>query len=321
MQRNALDLNAAGSKVAPPFPPIVVNRAARRPGSRLRVVLLNAAGGKRFPEIVACLKRPPLQGADVILLCETNAAGTKPSARRDVAVEMASMLGLSCAYVREFGVINESREIVGYLGNAILSAVPFDDVVAVAMHSPRTPHMLRRRRQWSSRIGTPTGIVTRMNFGGLELTVGLAHLHSRTAPAERARQLATYLESFPTTGRAVFGGDLNTTTTELSTWAHLRATAREMIVNPGRFRAPQAYEPLFEHLRAHGLEIDGVNVMNRPTFTFSGLIPRSMRPKLDWLAVRDLRPIAGSAAVFTPRSPILMRRVSDHDFVTVDLEL
>jgi hypothetical protein len=46
-----------------------------------------------------------------------------------------------------------------------------------------------------------------------------------------------------------------------------------------------------------------------------------MRPKLDWLAVRDLRPIAGTASVLTPRSPILKRRVSDHDFVTVDLEL
>jgi endonuclease/exonuclease/phosphatase family metal-dependent hydrolase len=320
MQRDALDLNTAGSKIAPPFPPIVVNRAAREPGSRLRVVLLNAAGGKRFPEIVACLKRPPLQAADVILLCETNAAGTKSSARRDVAVEMASMLEMSCAYVREFGVINESGEIRGYLGNAILSAAPFDDVVAVAMPNPRTPRMFRRNRNWS-RVGTPTGIVTRMNFSGRELTVGLAHLHSRTVPAERARQLATYLESFPASGRAVFGGDLNTTTTELSTWSHLRATAREMIVNPGRFRAPQAYEPLFEHLREHRLEIDGVNVANRPTFTFSGLIPRSMRPKLDWIAVRDLHPIAGTAAVVTPRSPRLMRRVSDHDFVTVDLEL
>ncbi len=320
MQRNALDLNAGGSKLAAPFPPIVVNRPARRPGSRLRVVLLNAAGGKRFPEIVACLKRPPLQGADVILLCEVNAKGTTPSARRDVAVEMASMLEMSCAYVREFGVINESGEIRGYLGNAILSAVPFDDVVAVAMPNPRTPRMLRRNPNWS-RVGTPTGIVTRMNFGGRELTVGLAHLHSRTVPAERARQLATYLESFPATGRAVFGGDLNTTTTQLSSWSDLRATAREMIVNPRRFRAPQAYEPLFEHLQAHRLEIDGVNVANRPTFTFSGLIPRSMRPKLDWLAVRDLHPIAGTAAVITPRSPRLMRRISDHDFVTVDLEL
>ena len=315
----ALDLNAAGSKLTPSFPPIVVNRAARRPGSRLRVVLLNAAGGKRFREIVTCLKRPALQGADVILLCEVN-AGTKPSAGRDAAAEMAAMLEMSCAYIREFGVTNPRGEIVGYLGNAILSAAPFDDVVAVAMHNPRTPRMLRRRPHWS-RVGTPTGVVTRMKFGGRELTVGLAHLHSRCAPAERARQMATFLESFPTQGRAVFGGDLNTTTTELSNGSQLWETARQMIANPARFRAPQAYEPLFDHLRDHGLEIDGVNVPNRPTFTFSGLIPRSMRPKLDWLAIRELRAIAGTAAVVTPRSPTLLRRVSDHDFVTVDLEL
>jgi endonuclease/exonuclease/phosphatase family metal-dependent hydrolase len=319
MHRNALDLTAAGAKLTPHFAPIVVNRAARRPRSRLRVVLLNAAGGKRFREIVTCLKRPALEGADVILLCEVN-AGMKPSAGRDVAAEMAAMLEMSCAYVREFGVTNPRGEIVGYMGNAILSAAPFEDAVAVPMHNPRTPRMLSRNPHWS-RVGTPTGIVTRINFGGRELTVGLAHLHSRCAPADRARQMATYLESFPAAGRAIFGGDLNTTTTELSSGSQMLATARQMIANPSRFRAPQAYEPLFDHLRAHGLEIDGVNVANRPTFTFSGLIPRSMRPKLDWLAVRELHPIAGSAAVVTPRSPILMRRVSDHDFVTVDLEL
>jgi endonuclease/exonuclease/phosphatase family metal-dependent hydrolase len=319
MHRDALDLTAAGAKLTPHFPPVVVNRAARRAKSRLRVVLLNAAGGRRFRQIVTCLKRPPLKGADVILLCEVN-AGTKPSAGRDVAAEMAAMLEMSCAYIPEFGVTNSREEIIGYMGNAILSAAPFDHVVAVAMHRPRTPPMLRRRRRWS-RKGTPTGLVTRVNFGGKELTVGLAHLHSRCVPAERARQMATYLESFPTTGRAIFGGDLNTTTMELASLAQFRATAREMIANPDRFRAPQAYEPLFEHLREHRLEIEGVNVANYPTFTFSGLIPRSMRPKLDWLAVRDLRPIAGTAAVVTPRSPILMRRISDHDFVTVDLEL
>jgi endonuclease/exonuclease/phosphatase family metal-dependent hydrolase len=319
MHRNALDLTAAGAKLTPPFPPVVVNRAARRPDSRLRVVLLNAAGGKRFREIVKCLKRPPLQAADVILLCEVN-AGTKPSAGRDVAAEMAAMLEMSCAYIPEFGVTNPRGEIVLYMGNAILSAAPFDDVVAVPMHNPRTPRLFSGQGH-RSRVGTPTGLVTRMNFGGRELTVGLAHLHSRCVPAERARQMATYLASFPAAGRAVFGGDLNTTTTELSSGSSMLATARQMITNPGRFRAPQAYEPLFECLRDHGLEIDGVNVPDRPTFTFSGLIPRSMRPKLDWLAVRDLRPVAGTAAVVPPRSPVLMRRVSDHDFVTVDLEL
>ena len=89
------------------------------------------------------------------------------------------------------------------MGNAILSAAPFDDVVAVAMHDPRTPRMLRRKPNWS-RVGTPTGIVTRVNFGGRELTVGLAHLHSRCVPAERARQMATYLESFPAIGSRGF---------------------------------------------------------------------------------------------------------------------
>src|ERR1700722_7139744 len=319
MHRDAIDLTAANAKLTPHFPPVVVNRAARRSKSRLRVVLLNAAGGKRFRDLVKCLKRPPLWSADVILLCEVN-AGAKPSAGRDVAAEMAVMLEMSCAYIPEFGVTNPRGEIVGYMGNAILSAAPFDDVVAVPMHNPRTPRMLMRKPHWS-RVGTPTGVVTRMKFGGRELTVGLAHLHSRCIPAERARQMATFLESFPTQGRAVFGGDLNTTTTELSNGSQLWATARQMITNPSRFRAPQAYEPLFDHLREHGLEIDGVNVVNHPTFTFSGMIPRSMRPKLDWLAIRELRPIAGTAAVITPRSPTLLRRVSDHDFVTVDLEL
>jgi len=55
----------------------------------------------------------------------------KPSAGRDVAAEMAAMLEMSCAYIPEFGVTNPRGEIVLYMGNAILSAAPFDDVVAV----------------------------------------------------------------------------------------------------------------------------------------------------------------------------------------------
>ncbi|MFZ0247819.1 endonuclease/exonuclease/phosphatase family protein [Candidatus Binatus sp.] len=323
MDRDARDLTTAGAKPTPYFPPIVVNRAARRrPQTRLRVVLLNAAGGRKFREILACLKRPPLQGADVILLCEVT-TGMKRMPGRELATELAEALEMSCAYVREFGLRPPGieSEIVSYMGNAILSAAPFEEVGAVAMHKPPTPMAWPRgMRDWS-RVGMPTGLVTRVKFGGEELTVGVAHLHSRCTPAERARQMATYLESFPAAGRAIFGGDLNTTTTELSSRAMMLATVRQMIANPDRFRAPEAYEPLFDHLRERGLEIEGANVAKRGTFTFSGLIPRSMRPKLDWLAVRELRPIAGTAAVVTPRSPILLRRASDHDFVTVDLEL
>jgi endonuclease/exonuclease/phosphatase family metal-dependent hydrolase len=321
MHRDALDLTAAGARPTPHFPPVVVNRPARHAGSRLRVVLLNAAGGGRFREILACLQRKPLAGADVILLCEVNAGLMRRSVGRDVAVELGAALGMSCAYVREFGFRYIGSEIETYMGNAILSSAPFEDVAAIAMYNPRPPRVLPRRDRGVTRVGGPTGLITRVKFGATEISIGVAHLHSRCTPAARARQMADYLESFPAAGRLIFGGDLNTTTTELSDRAAMAATAWQMITNPQRFRAPQAYEPLFAHLREHGLELDGVNVANRPTFTFSGLIPRSMRPKLDWLAVRELRPIAGTAAVVTPRSPILMRRVSDHDLVTVDLEL
>ena len=228
---------------------------------------------------------------------------------------------MSCAYIPEFGLRDPDGEIVEYMGNAILSSSPFEEVAAVAMHRPRTPMAWpMRMRRWT-RVGNPTGLVTRVKFGGADISVGVAHLHSRCPPAERARQMATYLESFPKSGRAIFGGDLNTTTTELSSRAMMRATVRQMIANPARFRAPQAHEPLFDHLREHALEIEGANVANQPTFTFSRLIPLSMRPKLDWLAVRELRPIEGTAAVVAPRISMLSRRASDHDFITVDIEL
>ena len=231
MHRDALDLNAAGAKLTPHFPPIVVNRAARRAKSRLRVVLLNAAGGREISRnrgvseasAAQWRRRDPAMRDQ----CGNEAIGRAATSRP----RLAATLEMSCVYIPEFGVTNRADEIVGYMGNAILSAAPFDDVIAVAMHRPRTPPMLRRRRRWS-RIGTPTGLVTRVNFGGKELTVGVAHLHSRCTPAERARQMATYLESFPATGRAIFGGDLNTTTTELSSWASLWAAARQMIANP-----------------------------------------------------------------------------------------
>jgi endonuclease/exonuclease/phosphatase family metal-dependent hydrolase len=321
MESYARDI-APAAKPAPHYPPIVVNRAPRHSGSRLRVVLLNAAGGRHFRDIAACLQRSRLRGADIVLLCEVvSKPRTARSPARDVAAELGAMLGMSCAHVPEYGLSPDGVEIGSYMGNAILSSVPFDDVAAVAMHRPRTPLAWPMKMRTWRRIGTPTGLVTTLKFSGKQVTVGVAHLHSRCAPAERARQMATYLDSFPTSGRAIFGGDLNTTTTELLNRSMIFATARQIFADPDRFHAPQTYEPLFGHLREAGLKIDGVNVPNRPTFTFSGLIPRRMRPKLDWLAVRDLHPVAGSAAVVTPRSRILMRRISDHDFVTVDIEL
>ena len=320
MEREALDLAAAPAKLTPYFAPVVANRAAKPVRSRIRVVLLNIAGGHQLSVIVDCLKRPPLDDADVILLCEADSR-TRRSRRTDIASELAAALDMSYAYVPEFGITRGDGEIFAHLGNAILCAQPLDDVVAVAMPSPRTPPLLPGLRSRFVRIGTPTGFYASARFGRETITLGVAHLNSRCTPAQRELQMASYMESFPSRGRAIFGGDLNTTTTELAGPSSLVGVAARMLASPRRFRAPERHEPLFERIKESGLEIDGVNVKNRSTFTFSGLIPRLMRPKLDWLAVRGMHPIAGTAAVIAPKQSIFSRRASDHDFVTVDLEL
>ena len=320
MDLEARDLASAGAKRTPYFPPIVVNRAARPTGSRLRVVLLNVAGGHRLSEVVACLRCPPLRDADLILLCEADSR-TLRSGRLDVASQLAAALEMSYAYVPEFGIKVGDGDIIAHLGNAILSRQPIDDVVAVAMPSVRALPLIPGFPSRFTRVGTPTGLYASARFGAQTITLGVAHLNSRCTPAERESQMASYMAAFPSSGRAIFGGDLNTTTTELKGLSSLAGVAARMIASPRRFRAPERFEPLFERMRERGLEFDGANVEYCPTFTFSGLIPRLMRPKLDWLAVRGVRPVAGTAAVIAPKRTRLSRRASDHDFVTVDIDL
>jgi endonuclease/exonuclease/phosphatase family metal-dependent hydrolase len=321
MEREALDLADPHAKLTPYYPPVVANRGARAVRSRIRVVLLNVAGGNQLRVVVDCLKRPPLDDADVILLCEAD-SGTWRSRRTDVASELAAALDMSCAYVPEFGITRTGDDqIFAHLGNAILCTQPLDDVVAIAMPSPRTPPLFPRLPSRFVRVGTPTGFYASARFGRETIILGVAHLNSRCTPAQREVQMATYMAAFPSRGRAIFGGDLNTTTTELAGPSSLARVAAQMVASPRRFRAPERHEPLFERIKEGGLEIDGVNVKYRSTFTFSGVIPRLMRPKLDWLAIRGMRPVAGTAAVIAPKQTIFSRRASDHDFVTVDLEL
>jgi len=317
MESPARIIESRQSRAAAPFSPIVVNRPARKIASaRARIVLLNAAGGHGFDVIAACLRRPPLRDADVILLCEADRLMQR-SGTRDVAGDLAALFDMSSAYVPEFAIGPSGS---AFKGNAILSAAPFEEVEAVAMPSSFTPPAGRGLKR-SSISGSPTGVIATVRFGAEKFTLGLAHLHSRCAPSERERQMAAYMAAFPRTGRAIFGGDLNTTTLELRGASAFARVAAAMLTHSRRFRSPLRYEPLFERIRERGLEIDGANAPNRGTFTFSGIIPRVFRPKLDWLALRDLRPVPGTAQVIAPRLSNFSRRASDHDFITVEVEL
>jgi endonuclease/exonuclease/phosphatase family metal-dependent hydrolase len=260
----------------PRFGPIVENRAARDPGATFKIVAFNARGGGGINGILKCLSRPPLNNPSIILLCEADSR-TARSFGHEVASVLAERLGMSCAYLPEFGFERDDGEIVAHLGNAILSAVPIRDARAIAMPSPRGlgwhPRLPRRYR----RVGSPSGLAATVNLGGAPVALGVAHLHSRCAPSERARQMSAYLAEFPQSGPAIFGGDLNTTTTQLADARALALTALRIVLDAQRFRHPESREPLFGLLRAAGLEVRGVNADGTPTFTFSKFIPTIFR--------------------------------------------
>lgn len=293
--------------------PIVVNRPSTDSGWPLRVLVFNARSGVRLEAIARCLRRPPLAGANVLLLCELDWRRRR-SHGREIAAELAAELEMSFAYMPEFGLVRRTGPITSFFGNAILSAEPLEGVKAVPLPDGfprRVPH----------RIGGPAGLIATAGFGGCQVTLGLVHLNSRWNPMGRERQMAAFLAAFPPRGPAIIGGDFNTTTTDLS---RPRATLRILshaLFRPGRLRDPMPHEPLFDRLGDCGFRVSDANVPDRPTFTFSRMVPPWMRPKLDWIAVRSLEPLPGSAAVVAPLESPLGRRFSDHDFVVCDLKI
>ncbi len=290
------------------FEPIVLNRRSAGARFPLKVVALNLQNRGRVEEVAACLQRPPLHGAGVILLSEV-AWRTRWSGRREVAAELASILGMSLVFTPSWGFkASRGGPVVCLVGCAILSAQPLIDVTTAPI-SPVPESHIRRHR-----IDRPAGIIASIVVGGREVKVGVVHLNRSGSPQFRARQMDDYLSALPPDGPAVIGGDFNTTTIGWSPLAFAKVPPL-MMTQPRRFRDPVRYEPLFARLGEAGFAIDGANLPLKPTFTFTRFTPPAMRPKLDWLAVRGLHAVPGSAAVVTPRASFLARRFSDHDFI------
>ncbi len=297
------------------FETTVVNRPSAGARFPLKVAVLNMFGGSRLDAIAACFRRPPLRDAGVILLCEADWR-TRRARGREVAAELASMLKMSFAYAPSYGVRRGGATISCFFGDAILSREPLVDVRTVALRSPPTP---RRRRRL---VGKQVGLIASAVIDRRAVTLGVAHLDRNASPRFRELQMADYLAAFPSDGPAVLGGDFNTTTIG---WAGNASAILKvlslMMTEPRRFRDPVPYEPLFERLFEAGFEIGGANAPRIPTFTFTRFIPPFLRPKLDWIAVRGIRAVPGSAAVVAPRVSPLARRASDHDLVVCEVTL
>jgi endonuclease/exonuclease/phosphatase family metal-dependent hydrolase len=294
------------------FAPIVVNRPARPLRAPLKVVAFNAQSGRDPRAIAGRLRRPPLDGADLVLISEADWR-MRRSVRHEVAAELAAELGMSFAYVPEFGVPRADAEITSFLGNAILSSRPLTDIRVISL-----PNLFLRAKM-RRLVGAPAGLTARISVNGRAIAVGTAHLNSRWDPAGRDAQMRQYLAGFPLGLPAIFGGDLNTTTVGLRGTRAFQAAALKFLRQPKRLRQPQLWEPLFARLAEAGFSIDGANQPGKPTFTFFRAIPPFMRPKLDWIALRELKPVIGSAAVVPARLSFSGPRISDHDFIVCDV--
>ena len=305
---------APGAILSAAFEPTVLNR--RPAGARfpLKVAALNLQGSGQVEVIAECLKRPPLHGVSVLLLSEV-AWHTRWSGRREVAAELASILGMSFVFAPSWGYrSSDDGRMASLKGCAILSSQPLIGVTTPPIPVMPLRHNLQRR------VDRHVGIIASIMVGGRELKVGVVHLSRSGSPQFRARQMDEYLAGFPPGDPAIVGGDFNTTTIAWSSLALARVAAL-MMVRPRRFRDPARYEPLLRRLGDAGLAIDGANLALKPTFTFTRVIPPVLRPKLDWIAMRGLHAVPGSAAVVTPRASYLARRISDHDFVVCEVTM
>jgi endonuclease/exonuclease/phosphatase family metal-dependent hydrolase len=299
----------------PSFETVELNRPSAGARFPLTVAVLNMFGGSRLEVIASCFRRPPLRDAGVILLCEADWR-TRRACGREVAAELASMLEMSFAYAPSFGLRSSGDPPSAFLGVAILSREPLMDVRATALPAP--PALSRHR--WLA--GAPAGLIASAVVDRRSITLGVAHLDRNASPRFRESQMAHYLSAFPADGPAVIGGDFNTTTID---WTGKWGVALKLLgltmTQPRRFRDPVAYEPLFGRLSEAGFDFQHANAPRKPTFTFTCLIPPFLRPKLDWIAVRGIRAVPGSAAVLAPRVSPLSPRASDHDIVACKVTL
>jgi endonuclease/exonuclease/phosphatase family metal-dependent hydrolase len=311
---------ARQTEPAEPFEPIVVNRPARRLTSPFKVVAFNAQGCSRPAVVAQRLRQPPLADAALILLSEAD-WGLSRSRARQSAADLAELLGMSFAFAPEFAFRRQQNHFTAFFGNAILAAAPLERVRVVAL--PMFYDYTKRRR-WrlppqTVKLGRRAAVAAEINLGGPTVTVALAHLENRVAPQGRARQMAQFLDALPPDGPALLGGDFNTTTLNVNDRYQCAATLARLPIEPLRLRSPQRYEPLFGVLEHAGFEYRDSNVRLAPTYTPTGLLPRFLRAKLDWIWVRKLKAVPGSAHVAPARNGL--RRFSDHDFVVCEFTL
>ena len=168
--------------------------AAHRPaGARddtLRVVSFNIQLAERIDSAIAVLDDPSLRDADVILLQEMDAAGTR---------RIADQLGMGYVYYPAINYFKTDRDF----GNAVLSRWPIeDDAKLILPHRSRFGGTHRIATAATLRIGRRAVRVYSTHFGTI----------ADVGPGSRRDQLAAIIRDAERFDAVIIGGDMNSGT-------------------------------------------------------------------------------------------------------------
>jgi endonuclease/exonuclease/phosphatase family metal-dependent hydrolase len=323
--------------MGPPFDPRTVKTGSfARHGEPARSSLTAVAWNiERGLSIDPWLRVPSLREADILLLSEVD-DGMARTGNIEVAAALAEGLGMHYAYAAEYleltrGAPAERRRTrgqtnrTGLHGNAILSRWPLHDVRRVSL-----PERFDWSRNYERRLGERNALVATIDLGSGPLTLVSTHLEAYTTPAARAEQMRALLAALPPRGAAIIGGDFNTIGVPLGNWWGVKLGPREALTlaarcarSTARLADPAPYEPLFAEAESAGFQFRETNA-GQGTFGTHPLVPRFLRPKLDWLLVRELTvearatysAPAAAAGPFWQHNPL-----TDHDGVGIRVRL
>jgi len=326
----------------------------------LRVVAWNIQRGARFAELLQALRAERLlAGADILMLVEVD-CGLGRSGNRNVPRDLALALEMSYAFAPSYLTIQDdwgenpggTANTSALAGTAVLSRWPIR-----AAENLDLPELRDKFSSSERRLGKKRALGVEIDGPGGRWRLAACHLDSNASPAGRARQLSAVLQGLervgsgdPATTPALVGGDLNSSTHDLSSGLALARDFLRVLAGQGLRRTIDDYmrpettreRVVFDELARRGFTVDGLNDRAAPTYHYDfadpyaqqklrriggaplvWLVRRLLRrwqarppARLDWVAGRGIVPLA--AHVVTP-SGSDGRPVSDHGAVICDV--
>ncbi len=274
----------------------------------IRALAWNVERGKNFEGIATALEREPaLRDADLLLLTEVD-LGMARSENRHVAADLARMLDVDFVYCNHHLVLSPGDageqhvtepNACGYHGSALLSRLPISRFAAVSL-----PEYTDKFECLDKRLGTKRALLAEVQTGLGPLSVAVVHLDPFSPPRHRAHQIGLVLDGLDSFGnpRVLLGGDLNTSTYDLSRGRNaLRDAVLKLLRHRIRGTLEHYLEPwrefereLFERLDLAGLDWREFNELSAPTIFYDLYDPelvaktRAYLPAMVWRAFERL---------------------------------